>query len=79
MGGSQAGMLQLWIHGGYNCGEITLHNVLTTPFGVLNPEKAIIVIGLNVMHSWNVCGVLALERTLCIFSLAERQIMLDVY
>jgi len=48
MAESQAGTLRLWIYGGYNCGAITLHNVLTTPFGVLNPGKAIIVIGLNV-------------------------------
>lgn len=79
MGKSQAGMLQLWIYSGYNCGAITLHNVLTTPFGVLNPEKAIIVIGLNVTHSWNVCVSSRLERALGIFSLADRQITVDVY
>lgn len=51
MGKSQAGMHHLCIYSGYNCGVITIHNVLTTPFGGLNPEKAIIVKGLNVMHS----------------------------
>lgn len=50
MGESQAGVLKLWIYSGYGCGVITLHNVLTTPFGVLNAEKAIIIIGLSVMN-----------------------------
>lgn len=48
MGKSQTGVLQLWTYSGYSCGVIALHNVLTTPFGVLSPEKAIIVIGPNV-------------------------------
>lgn len=50
MGESQVGVLRLWIYSGYSCGAITLHNALTTPFGGLNPEKAIIVIGPNVTH-----------------------------
>lgn len=80
MGKSQAGTLQLWIYSGYNCGAITLHNVLTTPLWVLNPEKAIIVIGLNVKHSWNVYVGSRLERErLGIFLLADRQIIFDVY
>lgn len=71
MGKSQADVLLLWMYSGYSCGVIALHNVLTTPFGVLNPEKAIIVIGTDVAHSLNVCA--------CGFMCAGRQITADVY
>lgn len=79
MGKSQAGTPQLSIYSGCNCAVITSHNVETTPFGVLTPKTAIIVIGPNVMHSWNERVGSPHRQRPGIFPLTDWQIIFDVY